>query len=127
MKTPFNNDIFAMIWIAFKNLYPDKDCECFWQPDIRDNSDGDECLGLTDFGDDGKITVFVKTNLKIEDAAEIFAHELAHVAVGIEHDHDEVWERAFDAIFEEYNRIGDELFDVHTPVEVVSGKDYRRD
>jgi len=29
MVTPFANDIFALIWQAFKNLYPDKECECF--------------------------------------------------------------------------------------------------
>ena len=27
-----------------------------------------------------------------------------------EHDHDEVWQEAFDKIFEEYNRIGDQMF-----------------
>jgi hypothetical protein len=32
------------------------------------------------------------------------------VAVGIEHDHDEVWQEAFDKIFEEYNRIGNQMF-----------------
>ena len=44
------------------------------------------------------------------DAVEVLAHELAHVAVGIEHDHDEVWQEAFDKIFEEYNRIGNQMF-----------------
>ena len=122
MKTPFENDIFSMIWIAFKNLYPEKECKCFWEPNIRDSASGDECFGMTDFADDGEITVFVKTSLKIEDAAEIFAHELAHVAVGLEHAHDEEWEKAFDAIFDEYNRLGDELFDRHDPVQVIDGK-----
>lgn len=32
------------------------------------------------------------------------------VAVGVEHDHDEVWQEAFDKIFEEYNRIGSQMF-----------------
>ena len=41
---------------------------------------------------------------------ETFAHELAHVAVGVEHEHDSVWEEAFDKIFAEYNRIGEELY-----------------
>ncbi len=108
METPFKNDIFSMIWKAFKNLYPDKDCLCFWDPMIRDSEDGAPVYGLTDFGDDGQITVFVKSSLTIENAAEIFAHELAHVAVGVGHDHDDVWEKAFDDIFCEYNRIGEE-------------------
>ena len=120
MKTPFNNDIFALIWEAFKNLYPDKECICYWEPRISDAEDGKECFGLTDFGEDG-VYVFVKPTLPVADAAEVFAHELAHVAVGIEHDHDQAWEEAFDAIFQEYNRIGDERFEVHTGVEVITG------
>ena len=53
VETPFKNDIFSMIWKAFKNLYPDKDCLCFWDPMIRDSEDGAPVYGLTDFGDDG--------------------------------------------------------------------------
>lgn len=66
--------------------------------------------GLTDFGDDGTVSVFVKPSLEVADAVEILAHELAHVAVGIEHDHDEVWQEAFNKIFDEYNRIGEQMF-----------------
>lgn len=66
--------------------------------------------GLTDFADDGSVAVFVKPSLEVADAVEVLAHELAHVAVGVEHDHDEVWQEAFDKIFEEYNRIGNQKF-----------------
>lgn len=66
--------------------------------------------GLTDFADDGSVAVFVKPSLEVADAVEVLAHELAHVAVGVEHDHDEVWQEAFDKIFEEYNRIGSQMF-----------------
>lgn len=72
--------------------------------------DGKPVYGLTDFADDGSVAVFVKPSLEVADAVEILAHELAHVAVGIEHDHDEVWQEAFDKIFEEYNRIGNQMF-----------------
>lgn len=126
MNTPFKNDIFALIWRAFKNLYPDKDCECYWEPDIQDADDGSKVYGETYWGEDGAVDVFVGTGLPIADSAEIFAHELAHVAVGAEHDHDEEWEKAFDDIFNEYNRIGDEMFDKHTPVDVTDGKAYVR-
>lgn len=111
MVTPFENDIFALIWQAFKNLYPDKECKCFWEPRIHEDEHGDEVFGFTDFGDDGSVVVFVRPDLEVSDAGEIFAHELAHVAVGVDHEHDEAWENAFDAIFQEYNRICDSLFE----------------
>ena len=110
MIAPFQNDMFAMVWGAFKKLYPDKDCEIYWEPQIRDEEDGKPVYGLTDFADDGSVAVFVKPSLEVADAVEILAHELAHVAVGVEHDHDEVWQEAFDKIFEEYNRIGNQMF-----------------
>lgn len=107
---PFQNDMFAMVWGAFKKLYPDKDCEIYWEPQIRDEEDGKPVYGLTDFADDGSVAVFVKPSLEVADAVEVLAHELAHVAVGVEHDHDEVWQETFDKIFEEYNRIGSQMF-----------------
>ena len=110
MKTPFENDPFAMVYQAFQNLYPGKECRIFWEPEIRPE-DGDKAYGLTDFGADGTVMVFVTPDMKVLDAVEILSHELAHVAVGADHEHDEVWEAAFDAIFKEYNRIGDEMFD----------------
>ena len=97
MITPFENDIFALIWKAFKNLYPDKKCKCFWEPQIREDESGNE--------------VFVRPDLNVSDAGEILAHELAHVAVGVAHEHDEAWENAFEAIFQEYNKIGNALFE----------------
>ena len=127
MKTPFENDIFAMIWEAFKNLYPEKDCKCCWDTEIRDDEEGTECFGLTDFAEDGSVCIFIKPTLPVCDCAEIFAHELAHVAVGVEHDHNVEWEKAFDKIFEEYNRIGNEMFDIHKGISVVDGKGYVRD
>ena len=110
MKTPFINDPFALVWKAFKNLYPDKDCEMWWDSEIRDSESGIPALGMTDFGVDGLVSVFIKPSLSVVDATEVLAHELAHVAVGVEQDHNEVWETAFDAIFREYNRIGGEMF-----------------
>lgn len=107
---PFQNDMFAMVWGAFKKLYPDKGCEIYWEPRIRGKEDGKPVYGLTEFADDGSVAVFVKPSLEVADAVEVLAHELAHVAVGVEHDHDEAWQEAFDNIFEEYNRIGSQMF-----------------
>ena len=107
--TPFENDPFSMVWIAFKNLYPDKECEVFW--DQHQEDEHKEEYGFTSFPTDGstpQVLVFAEHPVNIQ--TETFAHELAHVAVGPEHEHDEVWEVAFDAIFKEYNRLGDLMF-----------------
>lgn len=105
LSTPFQNDPFADVWQAFKNLYPGKECEVFWETQIRESEDGHPVYGLTDFGDDGTVCVFIDAHLSVVDAVEILAHELAHVAVGIEAEHDERWDAAFEAIYQEYMRI----------------------
>ena len=84
--------------------------KAFFEPKIRRDAKRRKVYGLTDFGEDGEITIFVSSKLSIENATEIFAHELAHAGVGIEHDHDEVWEKAFQDLFDEYNKIGDAMF-----------------
>lgn len=55
-------------------------------------------VGYTDFNDDGSIVVSVSSEIPVSAAAEILCHELAHVAVGIEHEHDNAWEEAFEKI-----------------------------
>ena len=109
MVTPFENDPFSMVWAAFKNLYPDKECEVFWDQHQKDEHE--EESGFANFPTDGSTPqVFVFAEHPVNIQTETFAHELAHVAVGPEHEHDEVWEAAFDAIFKEYNRLGDLRF-----------------
>ena len=125
MESPFINDMFSMVYKAFKNLYPDKEAECQWHPEIPKNEDGDEVLGVTTYADDGAIYVDISANLRVVDAVEILAHELAHVAVGESEAHGEAWEKAFDAIHNEFDRIGNEMFDDEgTAVDVVTGKAY---
>ena len=105
----FENSPFEMLAEAFKRLYPDVEYKAFIDPYIRPGKGNEKVYGLTEF-DDGNITIYIDSELKIIDAIEVFAHELAHAAVGVEHDHDEAWGSAFDALFEEYNKIADELF-----------------
>ena len=61
--------------------------------------------GETIFCDDGDIQIRIDFNLKVLDAIEILAHELSHALVGFEHGHDDVFEKTFDHIFDEYERI----------------------
>ena len=127
MTSPFENDMFAMVYQAFKNLYPDKEPHCEWVSSFEKSEDGLERLGMTTFAEDGEIYVEICGSIKVTDAVEIFAHELAHVAVGGDKGHEEEWEEAFDRIFDEYNRIGNEMFDFHQPIKIISGKDYVRE
>ena len=125
MESPFINDMFSIIFKAFKNLYPDKKCECQWEPEKMTDENGNDVLGLTTFADDGRVFVDISASLKVVDAVEILAHELAHVAVGSDVEHGKEWEDAFDSIHKEYDRIGNDMFcDEGTAVDVVSGKAY---
>ena len=116
--SPFVNDPFAFIWLAFKNLYPDKKCVCQWTPNKADLTDeeGKAAYGVTDTDEQtGLVSVLVSaTGMNVNDAAEVFAHELAHVATGVpapgEDEHGERWKAAFDAIFNEYNRVMSSIF-----------------
>lgn len=110
-KWSIKNSPFDILAEAFKKLYPNIEYEAFFETQIREGEDGSKAYGMTDFGDDGSIVIFVDADLSILNATEIFAHELAHAAVGLEHGHDEKWEKVFDSIFKEYKLIGDELFE----------------
>lgn len=104
MKNPFNNDPFIIVHQAFSKLFPGKEYTCQWHDDLR-SIEGESVLGLTDFSDSDIPQVFVSYQLTVFDSVEVFAHELAHVGVGIDHEHDDEWKKAFDAIFQEYHRI----------------------
>lgn len=119
----FKNCPFQMIDECFKRLFPDVKYEAYFQPDLKDD-EGKEVYGLTNFTDDGGIEILVGLQLSINDTVETFAHELAHAAVGPEHEHDDVWAKAFDDLFDEYNRLGDEMFGSN--VNAPSGKDYQK-
>lgn len=92
MKTPFLNDPFPFIYRAFCDLYDARCNEIWWEPNMENG------VGFTDFNDDGTVIVRVSSEIPVSAAAEILCHELAHVAVGIEHGHDGTWEEAFEKI-----------------------------
>lgn len=110
MKTPFKNDPFSIIYQAFERLYPEKKCEIWWGlPD--DIDEGETAYGVTNFPDDGGFPqVFISADYPVSQQAEILAHELAHVAVGQEHGHDEIWDEAFELIHKEYENVMFETF-----------------
>ena len=104
MGHPFENDPFAIVWTAFHNLWPDAVCDVCWRGGLRDEN-GEPVWGVTTFVDDDIPEVAINPSLEVWDAVEVLAHELAHVAVGIDEDHGEAWEKAFVAIHAEYDRV----------------------
>lgn len=105
--SPFSNDPFAVVAQAYKNLYSKPFLAYYDQH--KDAGHGEE-YGFTTFrdGEIPVITIFAEHPVNV--CVETLAHELAHVAVGVEHEHDATWEEAFDKIFTEYNRLGEEMF-----------------
>lgn len=105
-KTPFKNDMFALVWSVFGMLYPEqckKDIVIRWAETVYDGDE--EAFGVTNFRTDGSIRILISGQLPVVHAVEIFAHELAHVAAGPEAEHGEAWENAFDAIHTEYMKM----------------------
>ena len=130
MFSPFMNDGFSMIWQAFEHLFPEqkRKVECQIVPVLDKADDGKEVYGLTEyFEEEDLYQVSISAELRILDGMEVFAHELAHCAVGVDNEHNKVWEKAFDDLFDEYNRLGEVMFDKHEKVEVTDGKAYVRE
>lgn len=103
----FKNDPFGVVYEAFCNLYPDRDMKLLsieWMEGLKDD-DGNDVCGCTTFTDNDECYVYVSADIPVSGAVETLAHELAHVAVGERAQHGPEWEKAFDQIYNEYNRI----------------------
>ena len=98
MKSPFENDPFAVMLAAFEKIYPGKNPHCVWVSWISGEKEEGDTYGVTEFENDGTVWVAIVTSLPVKDALEIFAHELAHVAVGYDAGHNDEWETAYEAI-----------------------------
>lgn len=74
-----------------------------WTEKLRDD-EGGVVYGITTFpADENEVPlVEISAELTVQDAVEILAHELAHVAVGVGAGHGPKWEKAFKKIHEEY-------------------------
>lgn len=95
-NNPIKNDPYAILWATFRTIYPD----CRVDEVIFDELE--EGYGLTNFADDGTVSIVIDINISVANSVEILAHELAHAAVGKTHEHDDVWAEAFDLIYETY-------------------------
>ena len=127
MYSPFCNDMFAIVAEAFRNIYPGFAVSVCWNLAIPQPENGHVC-GVTSFCEDENggtvVLIDIDPTLRVVDAVEVFAHELAHVAAGEQEDHGDKWAAAYDAIKAEYDRIMNEMFPEGESITVKSGKDY---
>lgn len=105
----FINSPFEILDEAFQNLYPKKEYKACFEPELEDEK-GNTVYGFTQFNDDETPVIAISADLTIKDAVEIFAHELAHAAAGVGAGHGKKWKQEFEKIFQEYHRIGREMF-----------------
>jgi hypothetical protein len=83
---------------AFTRLYPELAVTVHIAPT-------EAGLGFTEFPDDGSTpSICVDPGLPYSGVMDILAHELAHVAAGSAEDHGPVWQAAYDAIRDDYER-----------------------
>lgn len=106
MQTPFYNDPFIVVAEAYRRLF-DKPYIAVWSQHTDDDRDS---YGITECGEDDAVPVIVIfAEHTVNEQIETFAHELAHVAVGLHHGHDAVFEAALKRIKTMYDIVYDEV------------------
>ena len=109
--SPFRNDPFVRVCEAYKRLY-NKPCEIYWDQHINNDPKHENEYGYTIFPSDNTIPeIYIFAEHSVNICIETLAHELAHVAVGVEHEHDSIWDEAFEKIRKEYDKIGTMWFE----------------
>ena len=115
MNNPIINDPIAMVAEAFDALHPGVKYEAAYAPDIRDSDGTIVCSCITfpndEDGPDAVPVILLNSQAGIEVAAEAFAQELAHVALGPDSlDHGPDYDALLDGIAAKYKEIAEERF-----------------
>ena len=115
MKNPIINDPIAMVAEAFEALHPGVEYEAAYAPDIRDNNGTLVCSCITfpneEDGPDALPVILLNSQAGIEVAAEAFAQELVHVALGPDSlEHGPEYDKAVEQLAVKYKEIAEDRF-----------------
>lgn len=115
MNNPIINDPITMVAEAFEALYPGVKYEAAYAPDIRDGAGTIVCSCITfpgeEDGPDAVPVILLNSQAGIEVAAEAFAQELAHVALGPDSlEHGPEYEAAVEQLATKYKELAEERF-----------------
>ena len=115
MNNPIINDPITMVAEAFEFLHPGVKYEAAYAPDITDDAGTIVCSCITfpseEDGPDAVPVILLNSQAGIEVAAEAFAQELTHVALGADSlEHGPEYDEAFKLLAAVYKEIAEERF-----------------
>ena len=115
MNSPIINDPITMVAEAFEILCPGAKYEAAYAPDIRDGDGTIVCSCITfpeeEDGPDAVPVILLNSQAGIEVAAEAFAQELAHVALGPDSlEHGPEYDETVEKLAAKYKEIAEERF-----------------
>ena len=115
MNNPIINDPVTMVAGAFEALHPGVQYEAAYAPDIRDGNGTIVCSCITfpgeEDGPDAVPVILLNSQAGIEVAAEAFAQELAHVALGPDSlEHGAEYDAMVNQLAAKYKEIAEERF-----------------
>jgi len=110
----FDLNAFNLVIEVANKLYPEMEAKISFVPEKyfkkllkrwgAKNEDVKQSCGVTMFDDEGKIPVIcINASIPCWASVEIIAHEIAHVAAGVDADHGEKWQLEYDKIFTAYS------------------------
>ena len=115
MNNPIINDPITMVAEAFEAIHPGTTYEAAYAPDIRDGNGTIVCSCITfpddEDGPDAVPVILINSQAGIEVAAEAFAQELVHVALGPDSlEHGPEYVKAVGQLAAKYKEIGEKRF-----------------
>lgn len=96
----YNDPIYILVKI-FENTHPDKKAQIDFVSDMKKNTNA---YGETCWADDGNVYIQIDIETPMNGLIEVLAHELAHLAVGADAEHNKEWENEFRKLGERLNQ-----------------------
>jgi hypothetical protein len=99
-------NLFQRVVDIFNEMHPGINGEIQWVQGMKSDADA---WGETFFPDDGSTPVIsIDAEIPVSAAIEIIAHELSHLAAGVDAGHSEAWEKEFEEIFQRWDKMSKE-------------------
>lgn len=106
MKHPFANDLHAIAYQAFKNLYPKTRLDLIqWSNQIEGGFDGEVRIA-----EGGFTCINISPDITMTDSINVLLSQLTTVAAGTDDQSAEAWHTTAEALAEEFDRLFNEEY-----------------